>query len=118
MPYRYFSPKTDPKLFFCQETGDEGIDPEFVHALDLLREECGFPFIINSGYRSPLHSIEVAKDQPGEHTRGAADIAVHHGYERYKIIKHATAMGFTGIGVHKGYIHLDKRITTPVCWPY
>jgi hypothetical protein len=29
--------------------------------LDALRHECGMPFRITSGYRSPKHSIEAAK---------------------------------------------------------
>ena len=42
--------------------------PDFLQKLDALREVCGFPFIITSGYRSPNHSIEAAKAKPGTHS--------------------------------------------------
>ena len=47
--------------FDCQETGENDMDIGFINALDHLREVCGFPFIITSGYRSKDHSIEKAK---------------------------------------------------------
>ncbi len=43
--------------FACQHTGQNLIDPNFVESLDELREVCGFPFTITSGYRSPAHPI-------------------------------------------------------------
>ena len=108
----------DERLFVCSETGEQGIDPDFVTDLDELREACGFPFNINSGYRSPRHSIEAAKGEPGEHTRGAADVECFDSHKRYIIIQKAMELGFTGIGVAETYVHLDKRITEPRFWPY
>ena len=104
--------------FTCSETGENKIDDGFVSRLDELRERCGFPFIITSGYRSPNHSIEAAKSKPGQHSTGrAADIAVNGGYQRYRLVKEAILMGFTGIGVDKSFVHLDERIN-PVMWAY
>jgi hypothetical protein len=34
------------------------------------------------------------------------------------IVKNALAMGFTGVGVARGFIHVDVRNTTPVMWKY
>lgn len=116
--YKYFSVVADRRLFVCSETGEEGISHEFVLSLDELREACGFPFNINSGYRSPRHSKEVVKNTPGEHTRGAADVKCLSSYKRFIIVKYALAMGFTGIGIAKTFIHLDKRIGTPRIWLY
>jgi zinc D-Ala-D-Ala carboxypeptidase len=105
--------------FDCQETGENEMDIEFLKKLDHLRHVCGFPFYITSGYRSPSHPIERAKRSPGTHAQGiAADIAVSGGAERMQIIKHAAAMGFTGIGVAKGFVHVDVRRTMPVAWCY
>lgn len=96
--------------FKCRETGTNLILPSFVHKLDHLREACGFPFKITSGYRSPKHSVERAKDNPGTHTQGiAADIAVSGGRQRMQIVKMATALGFNGIGVAKHFVHVDIR---------
>ena len=113
--YKYF--KLDD--FKCQETGENEIDPEFVMKLDELREACGFPFVITSGYRSPKHSIEAKKAKPGTHAQGiAADIRTTSGQQRHKIIKAAMIMGFNGIGVAKSFVHVDTREASPVVWSY
>lgn len=105
--------------FNCKETGENAMCPNFLERLDELRHRCGFPFIITSGYRSPRHSIEKRKPKAGTHAQGiAADIQVSGGSQRYIIQKHAYEMGFQGVGVHKSFIHVDDRETTPVSWPY
>ena len=94
------------------------IDYKFIEALDRLRYKCGFPFVITSGYRHETHPVEAKKDKPGTHNQGiAADIKVNNGWERYMIIKHATAMGFRGIGVEDRFVHVDLR-DTEACWTY
>ena len=104
--------------FDCQETGENEMSEAFIHCLDELRETCGFPFIITSGYRSPDHSIEKAKTTVGTHAQGiAADIKVSGGVERLAIVKHAAALGMS-VGVAKTFVHVDTRTTTPVCWCY
>jgi len=104
--------------FNDSESGANEIPEAFIHRLDKLREYCGFPFRINSGYRSPRHSVEAAKAKPGEHTRAAADIAVSGGSQRYTLVREAMAMGFTGIGVAKTFVHVDDRVTEPMVWVY
>jgi uncharacterized protein YcbK (DUF882 family) len=115
MTFRYFTRKE----FDCQQTGENEMQDEFIHSLDALRHECGFSFRITSGYRSPSHSIEARKETPGTHAQGiAADIGTTDGSERYIIVKNAMAMGFSGIGIHKTFVHVDTRTTTPVVWTY
>lgn len=115
MTFRYFTRKE----FDCQQTGENDMQDEFIHSLDALRHECGFSFRITSGYRSPSHSIEARKATPGTHAQGiAADIGTTDGSERYIIVKNAMAMGFSGIGIHKTFVHVDTRTTTPVVWTY
>jgi len=110
----------DIKEFTCKETGENSMSPDFLALLDELRERCDFPFVITSGYRSEEHSAERNKPKGGGlHTKGkAVDIRVIYSAERYKLLKEATKMGFTGIGVAKDFIHLDTRTTTPVMWVY
>ena len=55
--------------FDCQETGNNEMSEEFLEKLDDLRHECGFPFIITSGYRDPSHSIEARKAKAGTHAQ-------------------------------------------------
>ena len=57
MTYKYFKVED----FACSETGENEIQDGFVKKLDELREACGFPFIVTSGYRSPDHPIEAKK---------------------------------------------------------
>jgi uncharacterized protein YcbK (DUF882 family) len=54
--------------FDCQETGENEMNEDFLIKLDDLRHECGFPFIVTSGYRSPQHSIEMRKVKAGTHS--------------------------------------------------
>jgi len=113
--FKYFSKDE----FDCQVTGNNEMKDEFIHKLDELREACGFPFVISSGYRDPSHPIEARKAKAGTHAQGiAADIAVSGGAERYKIVSEAMRLGFTGVGVAKTFIHVDIRETTPVVWEY
>ena len=109
----------DISEFDCQETGKNWMNERFLLMIDELRYRCGFPFVITSGYRSPSHSVEIVKIKPGQHTEGrAADIQVNGGAQRFAIVKQALAMGFTGIGIAKDFIHVDTRRTEPMLWVY
>jgi len=116
MTFKYFK-KSD---FDCQETGENCMEDEFINALDALREVCGWPFVVTSGYRDPSHSVERNKPNGGgTHTMGiAADIKVTNGKQRHEIVKNAMAMGFTGVGIAKTFVHVDMREDTPAVWTY
>jgi uncharacterized protein YcbK (DUF882 family) len=112
---KYFSTSE----FNCQHTGKNGMEKDFLSKLDALREHCGFPFVITSGYRSPDHPLEAVKEIPGTHAQGiAADIKITNSAHRYSLIKAALEHGFTGIGVAGDFIHLDIRGSLPVMWTY
>ena len=105
--------------FNCTHTNKNEMDDEFLEKLDKLRELCGFPFKITSGYRDETHPNEAKKETPGTHNQGiAADIAVSNGTERMTIVKMAVVLKFNGIGVAKTFVHVDTRTTTPVLWTY
>ena len=109
--------------FQCSHTGHVAMEDRFLQKLDQLREICGFPFQITSGYRDPSHPVEMAKPKArrgkGTHCLGiAADIAVSGGTQRYDLIHQAIQLGFSGIGVAKSFIHVDTRTTHPVIWSY
>ena len=112
---KYFSTSE----FDCKHTGENRMEQDFLSKLDALREACGFPFVITSGYRSPDHPIEAVKEIPGTHAQGiAADIKITNSAQRYTIIREALAHGFTGLGVAGDFIHVDTRGTVPVIWVY
>ena len=105
--------------FNCKETGENKMSSEFLQRLNLLREACGFPFVITSGYRSENHSIEIKKEKPGTHAQGiAADIKVNNGAQRRAIVETAIQLGFNGIGVHDDFVHVDTRKSARVLWCY
>ena len=115
----------------CRETGHCLIDVAFMDKLQRLRSGCGFALKITSGYRSPEHSVEAAKEARGAHTYGVAvDIAVS-GAKAWSVLSEAMILNFTGIGVsQKGplesrFIHLDcmtseisYRFPRPAVWSY
>lgn len=112
----------------CQETGECRIDETMMDRLQQLRDNYGFPLTITSGYRSPRHSIEAAKETPGTHAKGrAVDIACN-GVEALDLIEEALEVRFTGFGVQqKGenrFLHLDDlgpgehTAPRPTIWSY
>jgi zinc D-Ala-D-Ala carboxypeptidase len=105
--------------FNCSYTGKNEMDRLFIIDLDRLRERCGFPFVITSGYRDKMHPRERLKAEPGMHARGiAADIRVRGGWQRGKIVSEAIGLGFKGIGVANDFIHVDYRPGELVMWSY
>ena len=110
--------------FNCQETDENEMQDEFLMKLDKLREACGFPFVVTSGFRSTNHSNERHKEKAGTHAQGiAADIRATTAAQKYEIVKQALALGFSGIGVASSFIHVDDRTAydssiTPVMWTY
>lgn len=106
--------------FKCSCCGSEEMEDDFLFLLDELRDRCGFPFSVTSGYRCRNHPQEARKVNPGTHNKGiAADIKVYDGVQRHKIVTEAVKMGcFNGIGVADGFVHVDVRTTVPVLWTY
>lgn len=108
--------------FDCKETGENEMQAEFMDKLQALRVRYGKPMRITSGYRSPKHSIEAKKTQPGSHAQGVACDIACSGYEAYEIVKIAFELGFSGIGISQKasgsrFVHLDiaERISI---WGY
>ena len=115
MKLKYF----DVSEFDCKHTGNNQMEERFLLMIDQLRERCGFPFKITSGYRDPSHPVEARKKKPGTHSKGiAADVFVANGNQAYILMKNAFEMGFTGIARGKTFVHLDIREGLPVNWPY
>jgi zinc D-Ala-D-Ala carboxypeptidase len=123
MPYKYFK---DSELS-CSHCNILMMNDEFMVLLEVIREECGFPFIVTSAYRCTQHPIEAKKTNVGAHTTGkAVDIAVN-GENAYKLVQIALKHDMEGIGIsQKGdmnsrFIHLDTAGLTrsrPRIWSY
>lgn len=114
---------TDAELS-CSCCGVYHFSPEFLYILNVIREQCGFPLPVTSGYRCDKHPVEARKTHRGAHNRGlAVDIGVSH--ERaHRLLEVALEQGVPRIGINqKGegrFIHLDidPSLPTPTIWSY
>ena len=98
-----------------------GMNIEFVKLLDTLREKCGFPLHINSGFRTVEHNAQVAVIERSAHTLGlACDIACGTSAERDLILKYSFELGIRRRGIGKTFVHLDLDFSKPqnVTWLY
>jgi zinc D-Ala-D-Ala carboxypeptidase len=112
-PWKYF---TEDEVK-CKHTGLCNMDDDFMHKLDIIREEVGVPFIITSGYRDKTHPIEAKKKTPGAHASGKAVDILIRGKDALKLIEVALKHGITGLGVKQHgdsrFIHLDDLESQP-----
>lgn len=109
--------------FACSCCGRNEIQDETIDFAQYLRDKCGFPLIVSSGYRCPNHPEEAKKIRPGSHSRGlAADFAVTHGQARI-LAQIALGASKGGVGINqKGagrFVHVDvDPQRTSYFWTY
>lgn len=105
------------KYFTREELEDPTTKECLVHAsllikLDELRELCGKPIIVTSGYRSPEHNAKIGGAQSSQHTTGRAADLVCLGLSLKKFAELANkvfADGGLGIYPDEKFIHVDTR---------
>ena len=126
---KYFTPdELKCKCGKCDSTGEE-MDHYFMSAIELIRERCGFPFIVTSAYRCPEYNAQISNGIYGAHTLGKAmDILVRGRdafevlYQAYNLSGRMTGIGIKQKGTHR-FIHLDnvtgdEKIPRPMIWSY
>jgi len=111
--------------FASRETGRFLMDTDLLDRLETLRTKWGKPLVPTSGYRTPSENAKKSSTGlTGPHTTGLAVDLSMGSADRYEFVKLAFAMGFTGIGVAKTFIHLDMippghpSIPRPMIWSY
>ncbi len=99
-----------PKLSEQQTARLQNVKPEIVDKLASLQQQFGRELPINSGFRDRGHNAKVGGAKGSQHIHGNAvdlDVRELSKDERVELIRQASAMGFTGIGVYNNAIHLD-----------
>lgn len=103
----------------CGKCDGGDMDDYFINKLQYMRDYCGFPFKILSGFRCKDHNTAIGGKPNSQHLNGnAADIVYHNGTELYSLIAAAIRFGMRGIGVNNGTIHVDTRDGAYVAFTY
>ena len=98
--------------------GKCNMDKSFLWKLDLARDLANTPFNITSGVRCQRHNKEVGSTSRNHVEGHAADISATSGPERGKILKGLYKAGFTRVGIHDKFIHVDDMDLVESCWLY
>ena len=108
-PWKNFKPEE----LACRHCGEIYYWPEFMDALQALRERAGRPIRLLSGHRCALHNARVGGAPLSQHLRLAVDVSLIGvevsllGHDRQELAKQARAQGFTGLGYYQNFLHLD-----------
>lgn len=120
-PFKYFTWSEFDQPNYSG-SGAKFMSADFIHKLDAIRADVGFPLIITSGYRSQAYNDGLSGSVPNSsHIKGlAADISAPTEDMRFEIAKAAINQGINRIGWGNSFIHLDvdKDKTPDVVWGY
>ncbi len=99
---------------FC--AGDYWHAPDFLDALEALRSEAGHALHVTSGHRCAQWNAAVGGAPLSQHRTLAVDLALA-GHDRHALKASAVRCGFTGLGLARTFLHLDRR-ARPATWHY
>jgi zinc D-Ala-D-Ala carboxypeptidase len=102
-------------------SGAQHMSKSFIHQLDDVRDDVGFPLFVTSGYRTVDYNTKVGGIPGSAHTRGlAVDITAPTEGMKRSIATAAISEGITRIGWGRTFIHLDVDQTKPqkITWGY
>lgn len=103
---------------------DTQLDSDLLEKADALRDRCGIPLQITSGYRCEkyqeelkLKGYETAKGI-SQHQIGRAFDCKAQGLTGLELEAYARSVGFMAVGVGKAFIHCDLRDARERRWTY
>lgn len=99
---------------FCN--GQYWHDAEFLDALEDLRARAGRPLVLTSGHRCAGWNAAVGGAPLSRHKQIAADIQIA-GHSPGALLDAAIGAGFTGLGLGRSFLHVDRR-ARPARWYY
>lgn len=91
-------------------------DAAFLDGLQAMRDALGRPLRITSGHRCAQWNAAVGGAALSQHKRIAADISLF-GHDRFEVFVAAKEAGFTGLGLARSFLHVDRR-PRAVHWYY
>jgi uncharacterized protein YcbK (DUF882 family) len=99
------------------------LHPDLMAVLTQLESRMGFELRITSGYRDPVHNIDVGGVTGSEHTLDpsmAADVFCQRSATRYKMLRELFSMAVRRIGIGKTFVHIGISTAHPqdVVWTY
>lgn len=89
----------------------KGVKPELISKFQDLQNAWGKQIPVKSGFRDEKRNRDAGGADHSQHLDGnALDLDVHDMplEERKELIRTASALGFTGIGVYENSIHIDE----------
>jgi hypothetical protein len=98
---------------FC--AGSYWHDPGFLDAAQAVRDETG-SLKVTSAHRDPIWNARVGGAPRSQHKTIAVDLGLA-GHDHFALLDAAIRHGFTGIGLARSFIHLDRRVR-PARWDY
>ncbi|WP_233355704.1 D-Ala-D-Ala carboxypeptidase family metallohydrolase [Henriciella litoralis] len=91
--------------------------PLFLDALEQMRAFAGGrALVITSGHRCAGWNAAVGGAPLSQHKQIAADISLI-GHDRHGLLQAARQAGFTGLGLARSFLHVDRR-ARPARWYY
>lgn len=113
---KYFSVKE----LACSHCNVNGMQQPMLEKLDLFRVRWGKPLVLTSAYRCEFHNKAIGGAPNSQHVKGlAVDVtwSSYTGKEKAALLKLAMEI-FTGIGLHKQFLHVDDRPGEQLVWFY
>ena len=100
------------------------VDEPFILRLQLVRNQAGFAFTVNSGCRCPEHNKDEGGKPESDHLTTqeisceGVDIKIENSIRRFRIIEAAIDAKFRRIGIYPSFIHLGTALRNPqqVAW--
>ena len=88
-------------------------------AAEWIRNRCGFPLVVSSGYRTPSYNRRIGGAQNSQHIQGRAmDLHPQGSLKTLQIVAgEARGQGLVvGIGYYADFVHIDQRIGRLATW--
>lgn len=108
--FRHFSPhELSCKCGGTYCRGEVFYDPDFMAALENMRDAYGGPIRVTSGHRCRLHNARIGGAPRSMHKTIAVDLAdPREQSHREALYRAARVAGFTGFGFYRGWLHVDR----------